>query len=79
MVHETIEVGQQVCPSAALGNQKWTKPYFVIRSNMLRGSRMKVGKTTLLRSAPGLSWEMICDKTDDKVSNSGRDGGRLSG
>jgi hypothetical protein len=29
--------------------------YFVIRSNIDRGSRMKVGRTTLLRSAPGLS------------------------
>lgn len=29
--------------------------YFVMRSSMLRGSRMKVGRVTLLRSAPGLS------------------------
>lgn len=29
--------------------------YFVIRSNMLRGSRMKVGRTTRLKSAPGRS------------------------
>lgn len=29
--------------------------YFVMRSNMLLGSRMKVGRVTLLRSAPGLS------------------------
>lgn len=28
-------------------------PHFVIRSNMDLGSRMKVGKTTRLRSAPG--------------------------
>ena len=37
--------------------------YLVILSSMLRGSKMKVGKTTRLRSAPGLSWEMMCDKT----------------
>lgn len=35
----------------------------VMRSSMLRGSRMKVGRTTLLRSAPGLSWDMMCDRT----------------
>jgi hypothetical protein len=33
--------------------------YLVIRSSMERGSRMKVGSTTRLRSAPGRSWEMI--------------------
>lgn len=33
--------------------------YFVILSSILRGSRMKVGKTTRLRSAPGRSCEMI--------------------
>ena len=31
---------------------------------MDRGSRIKVGSTTRLRSAPGRSWEMICDKTE---------------
>lgn len=35
----------------------------VILSNMLRGSRMKVGRTTRLRSAPGRSWEMMCMRT----------------
>ena len=37
--------------------------YLVIRSNMLRGSRMNVGRVTLLKSAPGLSWEMMCPST----------------
>lgn len=37
--------------------------YLVILSSMLRGSRMNVGKTTLLRSAPGRSWEMMCEST----------------
>jgi hypothetical protein len=35
----------------------------VIRSSMLRGSRMKVGRVTRLRSAPGRSWEMRCERT----------------
>jgi hypothetical protein len=38
---------------------KFEHTYLVIRSNMERGSRMKVGSTTRLRSAPGRSWEMI--------------------
>lgn len=37
--------------------------YFVMRSSMLRGSRMNVGRVTLLKSAPGLSWEMMCPST----------------
>lgn len=37
--------------------------YLVMRSSMLLGSRMKVGRVTLLRSAPGLSCEMMCDRT----------------
>lgn len=35
----------------------------MIRSSILRGSRMKVGRTTRLRSAPGRSWEMMCIST----------------
>lgn len=37
--------------------------HLVILSSMLRGSRMKVGNTTRLKSAPGRSCEMIWDKT----------------
>lgn len=37
--------------------------HFVMRSSMLRGSRMKVGSTTRLRSAPGRSWEMMWVRT----------------
>lgn len=37
--------------------------YLVIRSSMDRGSRMNVGRTTRLKSAPGRSWEMMCDRT----------------
>lgn len=36
---------------------------FVILSSIDRGSRMKVGSVTLLRSAPGRSWLMMCDRT----------------
>lgn len=39
------------------------KTDFVILSSMLLGSRMKVGRVTLLRSAPGRSWEMMCVRT----------------
>lgn len=37
--------------------------HLVILSSMLRGSRMKVGRTTRLRSAPGRSWDMMCMST----------------
>lgn len=37
--------------------------HFVIRSSIDLGSRMKVGSTTLLRSAPGRSWEMMWERT----------------
>lgn len=37
--------------------------YLVMRSSMDLGSRMNVGSTTRLRSAPGRSCEMMCDRT----------------
>lgn len=37
--------------------------YLVIRSSMDRGSRIKVGRTTRLRSAPGRNCEMMCERT----------------
>ena len=37
--------------------------HLVIRSSIDRGSRMNVGRTTRLKSAPGRSWEMICERT----------------
>lgn len=37
--------------------------YFVILSSILRGSKMKVGRTTRLRSAPGRSWEIMWPST----------------
>lgn len=42
--------------------------HFVILSSILRGSRMKVGKTTRLRSAPGRSCEMMCERTERVIS-----------
>jgi hypothetical protein len=44
------------------------KTYFVMRSNMLLGSRIKVGKVIRLRSAPGRSCEIIDISTDSPVS-----------
>lgn len=37
--------------------------YFVILSNIDLGSKMKVGRTTLLRSAPGRNCEIMCEST----------------
>lgn len=37
--------------------------YFVILSSMDLGSSRNVGKVTLLKSAPGRSWEMMWDST----------------
>lgn len=38
--------------------------YLVIRSSMERGSRINVGSTTRLKSAPGRNCEMMCERTD---------------
>ena len=37
--------------------------HFVILSSMDLGSKIKVGRVTLLRSAPGRSCDMICEST----------------
>jgi hypothetical protein len=60
MCHEAC-YGQYIA-SVGMGPRSYDA-YFVILSSILRGSKMKVGSTTLLRSAPGRSWEMICDST----------------
>lgn len=39
------------------------RTHLVILSSILRGSRMKVGRTTRLKSAPGRSCDMICEST----------------
>lgn len=40
-----------------------TRAYLVILSSMDLGSNMKVGRVTLLRSAPGLNCDIMCDST----------------
>lgn len=39
------------------------RTHFVILSSIDLGSRMKVGSVTLLKSAPGRSCEMMCERT----------------
>ncbi len=39
--------------------------YFVILSSIDLGSRIKVGNVTRLKSAPGRSCEMMCERTED--------------
>jgi hypothetical protein len=46
----------------------WLFTNFVMRSSMDRGSRMKVGSVTRLRSAPGRNCDMICMSTVVQVS-----------
>lgn len=42
----------------------------MIRSNIDLGSSMKVGSTTLLKSAPGRSWEIMWDRTVQRIIES---------
>ena len=51
-----------VCVNNYRGHQL-LKAYFVILSSMDLGSRMKVGRVTLLRSAPGRNCEMMWERT----------------
>ena len=44
------------------GTRDWSE-YFVIRSSIDLGSRIKVGRVTLFRSAPGRNCDMICEST----------------
>lgn len=46
--------------------------HFVILSSMLRGSRIKVGRTTRLRSAPGRSWEIMWERTAERMIDDGQ-------
>jgi len=41
---------------------------FVMRSSILLGSRMNVGRVTRLRSAPGRSWLMMWERTVASIS-----------
>jgi len=64
VLHEAVRT------SAASLKQPKYKMYFVMRSNMLLGSRIKVGRVIRLRSAPGRSCEIIDISTDSQVSSS---------
>lgn len=41
--------------------------HFVMRSSILLGSKINVGSTTRLRSAPGRSCEMMCERTTHSI------------
>lgn len=59
MCHEAVNAHVSTSSPIAVDGET----HFVMRSSMDRGSSMKVGKVTLLRSAPGRSWEMMCMRT----------------
>lgn len=61
MAHEALNIAVSVVRLVV--DHGAGQMYFVMRSSMLRGSRIKVGRVTLLRSAPGLSCEMMCPST----------------
>lgn len=63
VAHEAVEVMSafRMCRRFRHSRSRWA--YLVIRSSILRGSRMKVGRTTRLRSAPGRRLDMICMST----------------
>lgn len=65
MAHKaTFNLGQPLLSRVRYAiSWRYRDTHLVIRSSMLRGSRMKVGKTTLLRSAPGRSWDMMWVRT----------------
>ena len=58
MCHEAV-----YAVSALVVQGSPVRTYFVMRSNIDRGSRMKVGSVTRLRSAPGRSWEIMWEST----------------
>jgi hypothetical protein len=60
MCHEAISNRQHSDPLGSFGSKV---THFVILSSIDRGSRMKVGRVTRLRSAPGRSCEIICMST----------------
>lgn len=58
--HEAI---RNLISLSHIDRQKIWETDLVILSSMDRGSRMKVGRTTRLKSAPGRNWEMMCEST----------------
>lgn len=75
VAHETI--GESVSPNTSRYGDG--RKHFVILSSMLRGSRINVGRTTRLRSAPGRSWEMIWERTGRRLRWSAESWRRLGG
>ena len=63
---ECLGVGHEaVQPSVSIYQRmhRLVLSYFVMRSSIDRGSRMKVGSVTRLRSAPGRSCDIMCEST----------------
>ena len=62
---ESIWVCHETCCrlSALIRLSSGGKSHFVILSSIDLSSRMKVGRVTRERSAPGRNWEMICERT----------------
>lgn len=67
MCHEAMQsiqsVPSQVIVGPAPDKLRKGRTYLVMRSSIDLGSRIKVGRTTRLKSAPGRSCEMICERT----------------
>lgn len=61
--HEARGCRQLSSQFAATAGSRELWAYLVMRSSMDLGSRMKVGSTTRLRSAPGRNCEMMCERT----------------
>jgi hypothetical protein len=55
MLHEAV----YFCQRSVMQPFTYLHSYFVMRSSIDRGSKMNVGSTTRLRSAPGRSCEII--------------------
>lgn len=64
--HQPICVSLRACAGAS---GPWDTD-FVILSSIDRGSRMKVGKATRLKSAPGRSWAIMCESTNQLILDS---------
>lgn len=58
MRHEAVVMGVSRSLFQGLDTQ-----YFVILSSIDLGSKINVGRTTLLKSAPGRSCEIMCEST----------------
>jgi hypothetical protein len=58
-----------VSPRVSPLQPSYVYTHLVILSNILLGSRIKVGSTTRLKSAPGRSCEMMCERTIPRISH----------